>query len=164
MRFLTKFGLALTIPAFVPAEPYPPLATVSHTDAGPSAWRECGSPSAIDGTIIRCGAENVRLLGIDTKQRNRCPDDSRCVQVGPAASRLSLQQAVSSGPVRYRAIKRGRYAGTVAVVAVKGGDLNLSCWQIRRGQADYVAALDENRIVARSCRLPLRRIEGGSNN
>lgn len=31
MRFLVKFALALVVPAFVPAEPFPPLATVSYT-------------------------------------------------------------------------------------------------------------------------------------
>lgn len=33
MRFLTKFALALVVPAFVPAKPYPPLATVTYTSA-----------------------------------------------------------------------------------------------------------------------------------
>lgn len=28
---MVKFALALLLPAFVPAEPFPPLATVSHT-------------------------------------------------------------------------------------------------------------------------------------
>lgn len=35
MRFLTKFALALAIPVFLPAKPFPPLATV--TCAGESS-------------------------------------------------------------------------------------------------------------------------------
>jgi hypothetical protein len=38
MRFLTKFVVALVLPAFVPAEPFPPLTTLTYTgraaDAG----------------------------------------------------------------------------------------------------------------------------------
>jgi endonuclease YncB( thermonuclease family) len=162
MRFLTKFALALTIPAFVPAEPYPPLATLAYT-GGTSAWRECASPRAIDGTSIRCGTKSVRLVGIDAGEDHRCPSYSPCVQGDPVASRLSLQQAVSSGPVRYRIIERGRYVRAVAIVAVNGGNLNLSCWQIWRGRADYVAEWDKHRLVARSCRPSLRRGEEGSN-
>jgi hypothetical protein len=163
MRFLTKFVLALTIPAFVPAEPYPPLATLGYTGAGASAWTECASPRAIDGATILCGGKRMPLLGIDAAEGHRCPSYRRCLDGDPAASRLSLQQAVSSGPVRYRMIKRGRFAGAVAVVAVRGRNLNLSCWQIRLGRADYVEQLDEDRIVARSCRPSLRGGEGGSN-
>jgi len=36
LRFLTKFALALVLPAFVPAEPFPPLATVTYGEM-PSA-------------------------------------------------------------------------------------------------------------------------------
>lgn len=31
VRFLVKFALALVLPAFVPAEPFPPLVTVTYT-------------------------------------------------------------------------------------------------------------------------------------
>jgi endonuclease YncB( thermonuclease family) len=149
MRFLTKVLLALMIPAFVPAEPYPPLATLSYTGAGASAWRECPSPYVIDGDTIRCGAERVRLLGIDAPELHRCPRYRHCVDGDPVASRLSLRQAVSSGPVRYRMLKRDRYGRAVAVV--KAGSLNLSCWQMRQGRADYIAKWDDGRIIANSC-------------
>jgi hypothetical protein len=37
MRFLTKFVLALVLPAFVPAEPFPPLTTLTYTAQGAEA-------------------------------------------------------------------------------------------------------------------------------
>lgn len=33
-RFLAKFALALVLPAFVPAEPFPPLVTVTYAAEG----------------------------------------------------------------------------------------------------------------------------------
>ena len=149
MRFLTKFALALLLPAFVPAEPYPPLATLSYTGAGATVWSECPSPYVIDGDTIRCGPERVRLLGIDAPELHGCPRYRRCADGDPVSSRLSLKQAVSSGPVRYRTIARDRYGRVVAVV--KAGGLDLSCWQIRQGRADYVAKWDNGRIIASSC-------------
>lgn len=149
MRFLTRFVLALLLPAFVPAEPYPPLATLSHAGAGRAAWNECSSPYVVDGDTIRCGSERVRLLGIDAPELHGCPRYRHCVNGDPVASRLSLRQAVVSGPVRYRTIKRDRYGRAIAVV--NAGRLNLSCWQIRQGRADYVARWDDGRLIARSC-------------
>lgn len=148
MRFLTKFVLALMLPAFVPAEPYPPLATLKATDAGALGWRDCPSPYVIDGDTIRCGSERVRLLGIDAKL-HRCSRYRHCIDGDPVASRLSLRQAVSSGSVRYRMIKRDRYRRAIAVA--NAGGLNLSCWQIRQGRADYVANWDDGRIIAHAC-------------
>jgi endonuclease YncB( thermonuclease family) len=163
MRFLTKLLLALTIPAFVPAEPYPPLATLDYSDSGASAWKECDSPRAIRGDAIRCGSVTVPLLAVDSRERHGCQNRRSCADDMPAASRLSLQQALSSGPVRYRIVKPGRYARAVAVVATKEGNLDLSCWQIRQGGADYFARWDRNQIIARSCGNPLHQGEGGSN-
>jgi endonuclease YncB( thermonuclease family) len=163
MRFLTKLLLAITIPAFVPAKPYPPLATLTYRGAGASAWRECASPRAIRGDTIRCGSQSVRLLGIDAQGRHRCPNHRSCAAVKPAASRLSLQQAVSSGPVRYRIVKHGPYGRAVAVVATKEGNLDLSCWQIRQGGADYVARWDQDQVIGRSCGNPSHQREGGPN-
>jgi hypothetical protein len=163
MRFLTKVLLALTIPAFVPAEPYPPLATLAHSDSGASDWRDCASPRAIRGDAIRCGSVTVRLLAVDSQRRRDCPNHRSCADDKPAASRLSLQQALSSGLVRYRIVEPGPYARAVAVVATKEGDLDLSCWQIRQGGADYVARWDQDQIIGRSCGNPSHQREGGSN-
>jgi hypothetical protein len=163
MRFLTKLLLALTIPAFVPAESYPPLATLAHSDSGASDWRDCASPRAIRGDAIRCGSVTVRLLGVDSQRRRDCPNRRSCADGMPAASRLSLQQALSSGPVRYRIVKPGPNARAVSVVATKEGVLDLSCWQIGQGGADYVARWDQDQIIGRSCGNPSHQREGGSN-
>lgn len=149
MRFLTKFVLALLLPAFVPAEPFPPLMTLSYTGAEPSSWKECPSPDAIDGATIRCGPERVRLLGIDVSGPDRYARHRDCVDDWPVTSRLSLRQALSSGPVRYRILRRDRHGRAVAVV--RAGSLNLSCWQIRQGRAGYLARLDEGGIIRGSC-------------
>lgn len=148
MRFMTNFVLALVLPAFVPAEPFPPLATVGHT-AEVATWRECPSPRIVDGDTIRCGSERVRLIAIDAPEMNGCPRGRTCVAGNPVASSQSLKQGVRSGPVRYMMVKRDRYGRAVAVV--KAGDLDLSCWQIQRGHAEYVAKWDEGGLVAQAC-------------
>jgi endonuclease YncB( thermonuclease family) len=47
------------------------------------------------------------------------------------------------------AVKRDRYGRAVAVVIA--GSLNLSCWQIRQGQAQYVAKWDDGGRIGRAC-------------
>jgi len=151
MRFLTKFALAMAFPAFVPAEPFPPLATLTYTAGAASAWNVCPSPVVVDGDTIRCGAERVRLLGIDAPELHRCPRFRQCVSGDPVASKLSLRQAISAGPVRYMTVKRDRYGRAVAVV--NAGALNLSCWQMSQRRAEYIAKWDDGRLVAKSCHL-----------
>ena len=151
MRFLTKFALALVLPAFVRAEPFPPLATVAYAPAEAATWTECPSPYVVDGDTIRCGSERVRLLGIDAPELpGHCARYRACVAGDPFRSTESLRQAVHSGPVRYRTIKRDRYGRAVAIVTA--GALNLSCWQIQRGQAEYVGKWDDGLRVASRCR------------
>lgn len=149
MRFVTKFALLAALPAFVPGEPFPPLATVTYTAAAGAAWTVCPSPIVTDGDSIRCGSERVRLLGIDAPELGKCPANRRCVPGSGNASRLSLKQALSAGPVRYMTVKRDRYGRAVAVVTA--GDVNLSCWQLSQGQAEYIAKWDDGQVVARSC-------------
>lgn len=148
MRFFTKFALALILPAFVPAEPFPPLTTISYTQAA-SAWITCLAPRVTDGDTIRCGAERVRLLGIDAPELHGCPRYRRCAPGDPVAATQSLKQAITAGPVTYEVVSYDHYGRTVAVV--RAGKLNLSCWQLSQKQAIYVAKWDDNRIIARSC-------------
>jgi endonuclease YncB( thermonuclease family) len=54
------------------------------------------------------------------------------------------------GPISYQPITVDRYGRTVAVVWA--GRLNLSCWQLRQGQAIYKANWDNGGIIARQCR------------
>jgi endonuclease YncB( thermonuclease family) len=149
VRFLTKFVLALVLPAFVPAEPFPPIVSVTYSAAAGSPWQACLSPRVVDGDTIRCGGERVRLLGIDAPELHGCPRYRQCVAGDPVASTLSLRQAIAGGRVRYRMIKRDRYGRAVAVV--EAGGLNLSCWQVQQGQAEYVAKWDDGGVIANSC-------------
>ena len=148
MHFLTKFAIVLVLPAFVPAEPFPPLVTVTYTQAG-SAWSDCPNPVVVDGDTIRCGSERVRLLAIDAPEMSGCARNRTCVAGDPEASRLSLKQAIAAGPVRYMMVKRDRYGRAVAVVTA--GGLNLSCWQIEQARAEYVAKWDDGRLIGRAC-------------
>jgi endonuclease YncB( thermonuclease family) len=149
MRFVTKFAIAMALPLFVPTEPFPPLVTVTYTAGPGSEWISCPEPRVIDGDTIRCGEERVRLLGVDAPELHGCPAYRRCVAGDPVAAKLSLEQAISGGAVRYRMVKRDRYGRAVAVVTA--GDLNLSCWQIGQGRADYIANWDDGRAIARAC-------------
>jgi endonuclease YncB( thermonuclease family) len=150
MRFLTKFVLALVLPAFVPAEPFPPLATLNYKAKAASAWQQCPAPRVVDGDTIRCGSERVRLLGIDAPELpGHCARYRRCVAGNPYRSTDSLRQAVRSGPVRYRTIKRDRYGRAVA--DVHAGNVDLSCWQLQQGAAEYISKWDNGGIIARAC-------------
>ena len=149
MRFLTKFALALVLPAFVPAEPFPPIVSVIYKADAASGWQACPTPRVVDGDTIRCGSERVRLLGIDAPELHGCPNYRQCVTGDPVASTQSLREAMASGAVRYRMIKRDRYGRAVAVV--ESGGLNLSCWQIQQSQAEYIGKWDDGRVIASSC-------------
>ena len=61
----------------------------------------------------------------------------------------SLQRAMSTGTLRYRVISRDRFGRSV--VMAWAGRENLSCWQLRAGQALYKPRWDNRRLVARTC-------------
>lgn len=110
----------------------------------------CEAPRPTDGDSIRCGKLRLRLLGIDAPEMSQCPRNRTCVAGSGPASRQSLTYAVGSGPVRYRPIKLDRYGRTIAVVYA--GSTNLSCYQLRRGQAEYIAKWDDGRVIGRECK------------
>ena len=64
MHFLTKFSIALVLPAFVPTEPFEPLDTVTYTAAANSAVVPAGETFTCTPTVCR-GAE-------DPHCRRRC--------------------------------------------------------------------------------------------
>jgi endonuclease YncB( thermonuclease family) len=61
-----------------------------------------------------------------------------------------LKQAVGEGRISYRFITRDRYGR--AIVVAWAGDINLSCWQLQRGQAIYKPHWDNGGIIAGACR------------
>lgn len=112
---------------------------------------DCPAPYVVDGDGLRCGRERLRLLGIDAPEVGQCPRNRRCAPGDGVASRRSLAAALRIGPVRYSVVSRDRYGR--AVVMAWAGRVNLSCWQLDRGQATYRASWDDGGLVKRECRL-----------
>jgi micrococcal nuclease len=109
----------------------------------------CAAPRVVDGDTLRCGNERLRLLGIDAPELHGCPRYRQCAPGDPVASTLSLSEALRSGPFRYRVVTVDRYGRSV-VVAWAGG-INLSCWQLERGQAIYKPQWDNGRLIGHEC-------------
>ncbi len=108
----------------------------------------CEAPRIVDGDTMRCGSTRLRLLGIDAPELHGCPRRRICAPGNGLASKASL--ASVRGVVRYRPIKLDRYGRTIAVVYV--GGVNLSCYQLKAGQASYVGKWDDGRVIALECR------------
>ena len=121
------------------------LAAAAAATAAPIA--DC---RAIDGDTLRCGAERVRLLGIDAPELpGHCRMGRQCVVGDPYASWNSLSDALRRGPMMIERRGFDHYGRTLA--AVSAGGEGLSCWQLRARQAVYVPRRDEGGGVARSC-------------
>ena len=102
-----------------------------------------------DGDTIRCGAERVRLLGIDAPELpGHCRGGRACVPGDPFASTASLDRAMSA-VMRINRVGEDRYGRTLAMVAGPRGDL--SCWQLSQGQAIYNPRWDNGLRIARTC-------------
>jgi micrococcal nuclease len=110
----------------------------------------CPSAYVVDGDSLRCGSVRVRLLGIDAPELHGCLPRRQCVAGDGQVSRHSLVGAVRSGRVTYRVVTYDRYGRSVAVAWA--GSVNLSCWQLRKGHAAYVARWDNGRLIAAACR------------
>jgi endonuclease YncB( thermonuclease family) len=111
---------------------------------------DCPSAYVVDGDTLRCGSERLRLLGIDAPELERCLRWRSCTPGDGEAAKQSLIVAVRLGPIRYQPVTRDRYGRQVAVVWA--GGVNLSCWQLRAGQAAYKANWDNGRLIASACR------------
>jgi len=104
---------------------------------------------AIDGDTLRCGRERIRLIAIDAPELpGHCRRGRSCAPGDPKASQRSLA-LVARGRARIDRIGRDRYGRTLATVRVDGVDL--SCHQLRTGQALYRKRWDPGERVARQC-------------
>jgi len=102
-----------------------------------------------DGDTIRCSGERIRLLGIDAPALpGHCRRGRLCAPGNPYASSRSLQEALV-GKLSINRVGKDRYGRTLALVAGSKGDL--SCWQLKNGQAIYVRHWDTGIRVARTC-------------
>jgi len=118
--------------------------------AAGAAILPCPSPRVTDGDTIRCAGERIRLIGIDAPELpGHCRAGRDCAPGDPFASRRALVATLRFGPVTYQPIVRDRYGRTVAIVWA--GRQNLSCWQLARKQARYVARWDNGRVIRRAC-------------
>ena len=102
----------------------------------------------VDGDTIRCGSERIRLLGIDAPELHGCPRNRTCAPGGGQDSKRSLERMMG-GALRIEPVTRDRYGRVVA--QVYAGGRNLSCQQLRAGQAIYKRAWDNGRRLAQEC-------------
>lgn len=88
---------------------------------------------AVDGDTLRCGAERIRLLAIDTPELpGHCRRGRKCVDGDPYAATASLA-AMLKGRAEIARVGRDRYGRTLARVRVNG--IDLSDYQLSRGMA-----------------------------
>lgn len=104
-----------------------------------------------DGDTLRCGAERVRLIGIDAPELpGHCSPNRDCAPGDAFASTRALQRAIGGRPVRLERHGKDAYGRTLAFAFV--GSVNLSCAQLRARQAVYVAHWDVNGTAGRCLR------------
>jgi len=108
------------------------------------------SCTVVDGDTLRCGAERVRLLGIDAPELpGHCQQGRQCAPGDAHASTRSLRAAVAKGTIVIQRIGTDRYGRTLALV--RAGATDLSCWQLSQGQAIYKPYWDNGGALARTC-------------
>lgn len=104
---------------------------------------------AIDGDTLRCGAERIRLLGIDAPEMpGHCQEGRDCAPGDPVASKNALAER-AKGPATIERIGRDHYDRTLARVRVNG--IDLSCAQIQSGHAIYRPDWDQFAFIATDC-------------
>jgi endonuclease YncB( thermonuclease family) len=124
--------------------------SIAPPDASIAGMIDCPSAYVVDGDTLHCGEQRLRLLGIDAPEIEACPRWRTCAPGDGEASKRSLAGAMRLGPVRYEPVTIDRYGRQVAVVWA--GTVNLSCWQLRKGQAIYKPKWDNGGVIARDCR------------
>lgn len=113
---------------------------------------------AVDGDTLRCGAERIRLLGIDAPELpGHCRSGRRCAPGDPFASTARLAAGLV-GPLRIARAGRDHYGRTLALVAGRDGDL--SCRQLAGHAAIYRADWDAGGRVAMTCPVTVRAATG----
>ncbi len=108
-----------------------------------------GNCVAVDGDTLRCGAERVRLIGIDSPEMpGHCRPGRQCVAGDPFAAQAALGQALGRS-MTVRRFGTDHYGRTLALVSGPQGDL--SCLQLRTGHAIYRADWDEEGAMKQTC-------------
>lgn len=104
---------------------------------------------AVDGDTLRCGTERIRLIGIDAPElEGHCRPGRRCAPGDAYASTRSLGQALDA-IMHVERVSEDHYGRTLAIVRASAGDL--SCLQLKSGNAIYRADWDDGFRIARAC-------------
>jgi len=106
--------------------------------------------TATDGDTLRCGAERIRLIGIDAPEMHGCPRWRECAPGSGPQSKASLARLMRGHRVQIERFGKDRYGRTLAIA--HAGGVNLACAQLRAGQAIYIARWDVKGRIARACR------------
>lgn len=105
---------------------------------------------AVDGDTLKCGRENVRLIGIDSPEMpGHCRRGRTCVPGSGPRAKASMAILVRNQPVRLIRFGRDRYGRTLAIAQANG--VNLACAQIRSGNAVYKPQWDKRGLIGRQC-------------
>lgn len=127
----------------------PPQGEVTARASSDRTGTPLGSCRAIDGDTLACGAERIRLVGIDApKLPGHCRKGRACAPGDPVAATRQLRAAME-GPLRIERLGTDRYGRTLGLVAGARGDL--SCWQLAQGAAIYRPRWDEGGRLAAIC-------------
>ncbi len=95
---------------------------------------QCSSPRVLDGDTLDCGAQRIRLQGIDAPELpGHCRPGRDCTPGDPYASTANLGRLVNGKTMECRKIDTDVYGRTVARCSV--GEIDLSCAQIEGGYA-----------------------------
>ena len=101
--------------------------------AAPAGLFTCSVATITDGDTLRCtDGTRVRLAGIDAPEISPCAPGRKCVSGDGTASRRSLAGLAHARTLRCEAVGTS-YKRIVAFCSA--GELDLSCAQVRAGQA-----------------------------
>src|SRR3546814_15727587 len=100
---------------------------------------------AVDGDTLRCGAERVRLLGLDAPELHHCRNGRVCVDGDPVAAKDALARLIAPG-VTITRVGPDRNRRTLALVYARRR--NVECALIIAGNSAYVGKWDIGRGVA----------------
>ena len=110
------------------------------------------SCTVTDGDTLRCGAERVRLTGIDAPElAGHCRKGRQCAPGDGKASKANLARIIGGRPVTLLRLGTDHYGRTLAVAYV--GGQNIACAQLRDHQAIYRRSWDNGFRVAFDCWL-----------
>ena len=93
----------------------------------------CLALTVTDGDTLRCGAERIRIAGIDAPEIHGCQRNRVCTPGDGFAAKRALEAILSRGPVSIERVGRDRYGRTLARVYANGR--NVACQLIAGGYA-----------------------------